>query len=151
MTDHDELANMPDANIADVLDERITPEDAQLFLSNMPDGIKQSRALLDTFISTIPDGTPPQVLSLLRRTFVAGAVSHMEQVRMAFSLPSLQTGNPEALLDAVAALGVGANILLQEEHAIIMSGRNTPANDGPKIVLASDSSHANGYGRVEVH
>jgi hypothetical protein len=93
----------------------------------------------------VPAGTPPQVLSLLRRTFIAGAVSHLEVVRAAFALPSLEGGDPTELLDAVAALGVGAQVLMEEEDHIIRSGQNKP-DAVPRIVLASSNEHAFNYG-----
>ncbi|MEY4910069.1 MAG: hypothetical protein RL260_3787 [Pseudomonadota bacterium] len=110
---------------------------AQDFLNKMPPSLPQSRTLLDEYIATVPDGTPPQVLSLLRRTFIAGAVSHLEVVRAAFALPSLEEGDPTELLDAVAALGVGAQVLMDEEDHIIRSGQNKP-DDTPRIVTLTE-------------
>jgi hypothetical protein len=118
---------------------------AQDFLSRMPEGLPHSRTLLDEYIATVPSGTPPQVLSLLRRTFIAGAASHLEVVRAAFALPSLEEGDPTELLNAVAALGVGAQVLMEEEDHIIRSGQNKP-DDTPRIVLAGSNEHAFNYG-----
>ena len=103
-------------------------------LARMPDAIVHSADLLAEYVATIPDGTPPQIVSLLRRTFVAGALSHMEQVRLALQLPELATGDPTALLDAIGALGCGAQALLEDESRRIMEGRDRPANT-PTIIV----------------
>jgi hypothetical protein len=130
-------------------DQSYQPEgqalEAQDFLDRMPDGIEHSETMLREFMLAMPDGTPAQVKSMLRRSFLAGAVSHMEQVRAAFALPGLEGGDPTELLDAVAALGVGAQVLMAEEDRIIRSGQNKP-DDTPRIVLAGSNDHAFNYG-----
>jgi len=119
----------------------MTPEESstlESILSRMPDGIVHSADLLAEFVLTIPDGTPPQIHSLLRRTFVAGALSHMEQVRLALQLPELANGDPAPLLGAIGALGCGAQALLEEESRRVMTGQDRPS-DAPKIIVANAS------------
>lgn len=118
----------------------ITPEESstlEAILSRIPDAIVPSADLLAEYVATIPDGTPPQIVSLLRRTFVAGALSHMEQVRLALHLPELANGDPTPLLDAIGALGCGAQTLLEDESRRIMEGRDRPANRPAIIVPGS--------------
>ena len=107
---------------------------ADTILARMPAGIDHSADMLAEYASTIPDGTPPQVLSLLRRTFVAGALSHMEQVRRACMLPELADGDPTPLLNVIAALGIGASVLLEQESQLIAAGLDRP-DSSTKIIV----------------
>jgi hypothetical protein len=106
-------------------------------LALMPDGVDQPTAMLAKFTATLPDGTPPVAVNLLRRAFLAGAMSHLEQVRAAFELPELADGNPEPLMAAVAGLGMGVLLLMMEEtEALEAARRKTDA--APRVILMDE-------------
>ena len=120
-------------------DHTVTDDQVNEVLAAMPEGIAHSRNLLSQFAATLTDGTPDQVRDMLHRTFIAGAVAHMEQVRLAFTLPSIATGDPSELLSAVAALGMGAQQLLHEENRKILE-RSAGKPSKLKLVIAGEAA-----------
>lgn len=120
-------------------DHTVTDDVVNGVLADMPDCIAHSRDLLNQFAATLPDGTPDEVRDMLHRTFIAGAVAHMEQVRLAFTLPSIADGNPSDLLSAVAALGIGAQQLLHAENRKILE-RSAGKPGKLKLVIAGEAA-----------